>query len=224
MSIYASLKSINISMIGCGPVGVSFLYQLRNLSQNFKKIKIYIFSKSSHASGYAYTTDNNNFLLNAQSSEMSVDPNSPSDFIKWLKINYPNENNILVSRHIFGVYLKNTLETLLNNSGSDFELNFIEEEVIDCIVNNKNKVTVITRNRILEAQYVVFCHGAINRDIYPELKKHKNFIYDFYQDMHFMHTIKENSRILFIGSSLSMVDASLLLKENNRQYDLATIW
>jgi hypothetical protein len=219
MSKYQKSDTLIIGLIGCGSVGVSFLYQLYKNKDNFNKIKIFIFDKALDARGYGYKVPNENLLLNAENDEMSIDPDNPDHFNAWLK-SHNYKIHSLASRYIFGSYLNENFQQLLNKSFADFEINIIREEVTDCIPVDKTRVVIKANYHEIFVNTAILCHGAFHNVIYPEYQFHPCFIQDIYKQSEALKKINSNSKILLLGTGLGMLDASFLLKENNKEYSI----
>jgi hypothetical protein len=212
---------INLSIIGCGSVCVSFLFQLFQERHSLKNIQVNIFCKDIHyATGCAYSTNNPDLLLNAENQEMSIDPDCENDFSNWLKTNNYTKKE-LIPRYIFGKYLQDRFEFLINKSSSKFKIELIQEEVIDCLFDEKQTV-LSTRLRKTNTDIVVFCHGANQHEAFSELKNNPNFIDNFYEDKNKIFNIPDGSTILILGTGLAMVDSCLVLKKTEKNYHINT--
>lgn len=206
------MKTIDIAIIGGGSVAVSFICQLNKNVDHTRTISIVIFEQSSnYGSGYAYNNRNTRLLLNTPADTMSVLPDEPYRFSKWLRSYGINDFSGFVPRYSFGDYLASELKFVVEHTNK-LSIKIIEDTVTNCICY-ENHCVIVLKNYNFAAQKVIFCHGGVKVPTFKQFEKNYNYITDIYKDDIDLSIIPPNSRALILGSNLSMVDALLLLDQ-----------
>ncbi len=212
-----------IAIIGFGFSGIMvFGNILKKIStENQRNIKFIIFEKNhKYAIGAGFTNFNDNYILNVPAKKMSPFENSPSDFVDFLRENYPeiyekNGPDGYISRNIYGQFLLKIREDffkLANDLKIDYEL--IQEEVIDIDKGFK----IHTRNAIYNADEIVistsFVQSKLNysnndEKLISPLWSEKSL--NFHQKNNF----NLNDEICIIGTGLSAIDVLVGLHAKN---------
>jgi len=212
---------IRIAIVGCGASGtvtLSYLvtyYEQLKLSQ---PVRIYVFEKSKTLGvGVAYSTENDEHILNMRNGTVDIFSDRPGHFMDWLASNATrlslSEQDIafdaFLPRKIVGMYLKDCLETSLRRAEqAGITVSFIHEEVDDFY-------EVSTRQRLsyngthLDVDYTVFCLGNLPSTNYPELYDTPGY---FHTPWELSGTVRKSSApIGILGASLTAVDTLLSL-------------
>ena len=126
------MKTVDIVIIGGGPIAVSFISQL-NKRVGSKKLSVIIFEQSSnYAAGYAYKNRNDHLILNTPVDTMSVLPDEATRFSKWLSSKGIHNVSSFVPRHLFGDYLMSELDFVLKEV-NNLSIEVINDVVVNCI-------------------------------------------------------------------------------------------
>jgi hypothetical protein len=60
---------------------------------------------------------------------------------------------------------------------------------------------------------VIFCHGGVKLPIFKQFEKYDNYISDIYMNQGVLEKIRDKSRVLVLGTNLSMIDAILIIDQ-----------
>lgn len=213
--------SKTIAIIGGGISGT--LVVLNVLKQSQVPVSILWFDdKNSFCKGLAYSSQNNEHLLNVRASNMSVFVDESEHFVSWLlKNNFSYSATDFVPRCIYGDYVLSVFNEL-KLSNSVITIKQIPEEVKSIHLENEEFIVSATQNH--QVQHVVLGFGNF-------LPAHplpmaigtssKEFILSkrYYQNAFSPLLFQNASRyqhITIIGSGLTMVDVVMSL--NKQQY------
>lgn len=210
-------KENKIGIIGLGATGVAYYYhlikQLGKLEYKNKEIEINIFElkKQQKYRGLAYGIKKESFILNMRAEEMHLDKTRPHDFLEYLEsIGNPYKKQPYVSRAIFGDYLeKNFNESLKESKKIKVKTKIINDEVTDLLIEG-DQVCIITKNSRHSVDFLNLSVGNIFSDPYPELQKNEKYISSPYH-IQKMGLIPKKASVAVLGSSLTAVDAAVLL-------------
>lgn len=203
-----------IAVIGGGASGLLVVHQLFNEFKrlNQKNFKVLWFGKEKvFGLGAAYSTKNKEHLLNVRTEGMSAFPDDPLHFWNWASKLQKIEKTSFLPRTLYGEYLQELIP-------HDLHLEQINEEVMEIhpipIANKPgNKFECITINKVYLADYVVLAVGHL----FPKKKPAEpNEISD-------ISKIAEGSKVLFIGTGLTMVDGVLTLLSRDNPGKLTAI-
>lgn len=198
--------SQSIAIIGGGASGA--LVVLNILKQATKPISILWFDKHNvFCKGLAYSTSDENHLLNVRASNMSVFTDEPTHFVNWLveqKLNYTKDS--FVPRNIYGEYIKSTLDSL-SRKNNLVNISLINAEVIDIVKDIE--INLKTDTNIYKSQAVVLALGnflpAHPRSIKNDFIASSNYFHNaFSKDV--ISNVRNKKNVAIIGSGLTMID------------------
>ncbi len=209
-----------IAIIGDGASGTLLATQLLRSTQ--QPLHIFLIDpRPLIGRGVAYSTTNVHHLLNVPVSKMSAYSEFPDHFLHWL-MNYAENTRAIgdtsatsfVPRYMYGLYLQNVLEEA-KAANSKSVLEQVQDEVLAvCIIESGVKI-VVKSGRCLSAHQVILATG--------NSEPHHPFVEtpDFYTSNRYSYNpwspeaitaISSSASVLFLGSSLTMIDIALALK------------
>lgn len=237
---------INLGIVGGGLATAMTLYHFfdaakRNALKGIK-LKIDIFEKSKKlVGGPAYNTTENTYLLNVNSGGMSINPRDEDDFVNWLiKKNYcPLGTTIkayretYVPRYLYGQYLE---ESILNLRSE------LRPYGIYVYVLNNNEIVQITdqynpntyeayfrltnkNGKKFDYEFISINIGTLKNNLFKKLRESPNYVSTPWPSSKWSPLIKDNSRILVLGTGLTAIDISkgiITLNKNNVKITLAS--
>lgn len=200
-----------IAIVGGGISGT--LTVLNCIKQSKAPLKIIWFdAKNQFCKGLAYTTANEQYLLNVRANNMSVFGDEPNHFVEWLKQHHPHYNSTdFVSRKIFGEYVSNTFQNL-RHTNPLVDVQQIEEEINDI----QKTVTdfQLTTSQTYKANKIILALGNF-LPAHPHSKS-KDFIgsENYFQNAFhpsLIQNLATKKNITIIGSGLTMIDVLINL-------------
>ncbi|MDN3238069.1 FAD/NAD(P)-binding protein [Pseudomonas sp. WAC2] len=199
-----------------------------NLLRKKVKRKIIIFdTRTQLGHGLAYSTNHLVHTLNNIPSKLSIDPNNSEDFSEWLLSNKKCEREskeLYPPRKYFGEYVLCRLNEAIDvGKTHGTTLTFVNDEVTN-LQDLPNQVIVSTKNNgTWFGNVAVIATGLSQKSKTDNLQSElSGLIFDPW-DIEGMREIKENARILIVGSGLTMVDALFSLKEINHNGSIHVI-
>lgn len=167
--------------------------------------------------GPAYSTDNPDHLLNVRAGNMSAFPEDPGHFVLWLaRRGQTYGAEAFVSRAIYGEYLKSLLGELLATPDTSYRLRLLNGEASDLREDSGWQMTVAGSGS-LQSDAVVLALGN-DEPTTPtglvNLTKSPRYFNDPWRGL--AGVPDAASRILLLGTGLTMVDAALSLRRPRR--------
>ncbi len=195
---------IRIAIIGFGASGVaSFLNLVKFFDNSKTQLIIDIFDSNSFSGkGIAYSTRNFNHLLNVEAAKMSLDANSPNDFLDWLKENnYSYQASDFAPRLLYGLYLEDTIaKTCKLAESKGIKYNFIHQKI--------TKIDKFNQHFYFNNQIYKHCILATGVEL-------KNSEKNFWNDN--LEKYLSDSEIHIAGTGLTAFDAIISLIDRNYQ-------
>ncbi len=203
-----------IAIIGAGASGVLLA---ANLAKGFKG-EIYLVDRSGdYGRGFAYSTEDPQHLLNVPASKMSAFPNDPLHFFRWIKERTIVSEQTFVPRKIYGEYLHSLI------SREQFQWipgNAIGIERISSSDSNQKYRIQIEGKDSIEAQKIVLALGNLPPEgangIFESIRTDPRYIHQVWAPGTLV-PIARTSRILIVGTGLTMVDIVVTLKAQGHQ-------
>lgn len=204
----------DLAIIGCGAVSVSLLHQLKLAFDKNKprdNYTISVFESSAKlGSGYAYSVASDELLLNSRRDEMGISPDHPESFKLCLQQRGVGEEaGAFVCRRQFSAYIASEMASLIASDA--YEITIISQPVTHFIAK-EGHTSIAHEGGLVTATHTVIAHGGYPLSPYPDYSHH--VVRNMYQPAS-IADIPDNSRVLILGSSLSMADACLLLREQH---------
>ncbi|MFM2156581.1 MAG: hypothetical protein RL516_1330 [Bacteroidota bacterium] len=169
--------------------------------------------------GIAYSTNNNNHLLNVRVSRMSAFTNDANHFTKWILSkpkysNYHSDNlaERFVPRKMYGEYLGDLFQSILNSDNKNVSFSLIDDEVVD-LKKQENSFDIVLKNTpLVNSKKVVLCTGnqpPISLPGISSLQSEKVFINPW--DNKAVENIDHEKPVFIVGAGLTMVDTVVSL-------------
>ncbi len=184
--------------------------------------------------GIAYGTRSEQHLLNVRADRMSILPDEPDHFVSWLLRRAIGESARLeevagryASRRQYGHYIRETLEQTIARCRGRVRCDLNEGTVVELAQDRAGFVVRAASGERWKARVVALClgHGppelSLNSDIVGS-DAWGSIITDPWSDDR-MNAIRQQDRVLFIGTGLTMVDQVLSLASRGHHGPLAAI-
>ncbi|RXJ74850.1 hypothetical protein CS022_01175 [Veronia nyctiphanis] len=195
---------MKIAIIGADVAGISVMKSLSNHVKSHGIGNTYLDGtvyEPEKMGGLAYQTKSNACLLNLPAGIMSIDSSNSSCFLQWL-----NKNNIpthSIPRYIFGNYLKEQYNKLINESNPWIRFNS-KEQAVKKISKIGKLFKVYTFNNFDIVDKVVLFAGHSEPTSLIEQTENSNYInnpwkYDFTK-------IDKHNSIAIVGTRLTAFD------------------
>lgn len=204
-----------IAIVGGGISGT--LTVLQFIKQSKKPLSVLWFdTQNKFCKGYAYSTFDEQHLLNVRASNMSVFADEPNHFTDWLMQFHPNYTaKDFVPRKIFGEYVLFTFENL-KHSNPQVSISQIAEEVKS--IFKKNDEFELTSHTNYVAQKIILAFGNF-LPAHPKSLS-TDFIFSKYYfqnafNVQLTQNIATCKNITIIGSGLTMMDVVVSLAHYN---------
>lgn len=214
----ADTTAFDIGIIGGGASGIILLLHL--IKQATGSLSLLLFNSGYPLSkGVAYSTTDQDHLLNVRAGRMSLYADEPLHFVEWLKKQqeYPaalgqdNDQDAFVPRYLYGRYLSETFQNVLDRLPDHIQVHIAEVKVIEI---SKNEIFTIKTEtgELFHVHHAALCTGIESPVQLPGIKElpaderihinpwiNKNL------------SVKSEEHVLLIGTGLTMVDHVLSL-------------
>lgn len=206
-----------IVIIGGGFSGTLTAVQLVRKSSQPLNITI-LETREEVGRGLAYSTPNEDHLLNVRASGMSAFPDDSDHFLRFAQSQNPEVTpDTFVSRKFYGQYIQSLLNDARSEAASNgTEIHLVRGEAIDIVeqTHSKSHQVVLKNGNALEADYVVFATG--NLLLKPPALFSKAADRYIHNPWHpgVMEAIKTDEKILIIGTGLTAVDKIIDLQNS----------
>ena len=174
--------------------------------------------------GVAYQQEFTHQPLNVIAANMSLFPNMPDDFVKWLSENSFRYNHLIknisaasfVPRKIFGDYVVERLKEVHDKIEGRFQIRI--DEAISIIGTERGRTVVLLSGVTLQASKVLLALGNFPpADILSDntdVKNDSRYFSNPWTDKVYQN-IKGDENILLVGTGLTAVDVVLGLQIRN---------
>lgn len=212
----------DIAIIGAGFTGTALTVELLERVGHRARILL-VGSPQATGRGLAYGTDHSDHLVNVTAERLSVRPDDPDHFLRWLAKREGGAADAdvgarYVPRHLYGSYLRETLRRARGASDSCVEM---KEGRVEEILRIGGDLGIrMASGERFAASFVVLClgHGPGRLPVPPEALEDAakpRIIQEPYSDLR-MGQIGSHERVLLVGTGLTMVDQALLLSKSGR--------
>ncbi len=204
-----------IAIVGGGISGT--LTVLNCIKQSKSPLHIIWFdAKNQFCKGLAYSTIDDQHLLNVRANNMSVFTDEPTHFTNWLNNHSAQfSGNDFVPRKLFGEYVQATFDDF-KNTNPLVSIQQIAEEVID--IEKKENVFQLKTSQTYSAQTLVLALGnflpAHPRSISKEFIESENYFQNAFHPTLIQQAITKKD-ITIIGSGLTMIDVLVSLHHHS---------
>ena len=204
-----------IAIVGGGISGTLTVLNLIKQSENPLQI-IWFDAKNQFCKGLAYSTLDEQHLLNVRANNMSVFADEPTHFVNWLQHHYSQySSSDFAPRKLFGEYVQATFDDL-KNTNPLVSIQQIAEEVID--IEKKENVFQLKTTETYNAQKLVLALGnflpAHPRSISKEFVESENYFQNAFHSNIIQQAITKKN-ITIIGSGLTMIDVLISLHHHS---------
>ncbi|WP_050460846.1 FAD/NAD(P)-binding protein [Herbaspirillum autotrophicum] len=212
-----------IAIIGGGFAGA--VTALKLIEACTRPLHLIIF-ESTHelGRGIAYSTRNNDHLINGPARMFGLYPENPGHLATWLAQHAAQYgwqppagvafDNSFPPRWIFGIYVQATLQAALLQDARRVHIEKVKDRVTDLQESNRGYLITAASGDTWNADKVVLATGLFRADaastftIAPELQHDPRLIDDVWRDDAW-RAVRADSSLLLIGSSLTALDAML---------------
>ncbi|HEY2475446.1 MAG TPA: FAD/NAD(P)-binding protein [Candidatus Cybelea sp.] len=202
MSRHPSLEICDLAIIGGGFSGASLTAQLaRQAPAGFSLV---LFEPAEVGRGAAYGTAHEAHLLNTRARQMSVFPDEPDHFVRWLGDRAQADD--FVPRRLYGTYVNECARRALERPG----FMHVPERVVKVTRSDDRTFVVETSAGACTARSVVLATGnpPPNDSFLPlEMRIHPGFISDPWR----FDYRRVGGHVLVIGSGLTALDVLVAL-------------
>ncbi len=199
-----------VAIVGGGFSGSLLALQL--LRRSADGLHVYLIERGdAFARGVAYSTRRPDHLLNVRAGNMSAYPDKPAHFQDWLAVQtgQPADPFSFAPRRAYGDYLQAELRAAAQSADAVGRLTLVGDEVIEVASTAGRLLVRLAVGRAMQADAVVLAtgHGA-PAEVVARASR-------FASDPHYipdpwtggaLDRIKQNDRVLLVGSGLTAVD------------------
>ncbi|GGN85433.1 hypothetical protein GCM10010112_65860 [Actinoplanes lobatus] len=167
--------------------------------------------------GVAYSTPEDCHLLNMRAVTMSLRPDDPMHFLRWMRERPDRpESEEYVPRRLFAAYLREHLDAAVRAArAARIRVHVHHAVVSDCREEN-GLVHVIAGVDHFALDYAVLCLGDLPSTDYLEFCKLPTYVHSVWQGSG-LRQIPPDARVGVIGTSLTAVDVLLSLGEQGHR-------
>ncbi len=166
------------------------------------------------ARGVAYSTGENDHLLNVRATNMSALADEPQHFSEWLKRRpsqdglYETEAGVFASRGLYGQYLRSILDFAMRETAGHAQLRLMPDDVVDVIAGPDGGFELICAGGSkLDVAGVVLAVGNLPPEENPDPRICANPWGD-----KAWRALSGDLPVLIVGTGLTMVDMVLALR------------
>jgi uncharacterized NAD(P)/FAD-binding protein YdhS len=204
-----------IAIVGGGISGTLTVLNLIKQSKSSFHI-IWFDAKNQFCKGLAYSTTDEQHLLNVRASNMSIFVDEPNHFVNWLTHNYPQySSHDFAPRKLFGEYVQATFD-VLKNTNPLISIQQIAEEVI--AIEKKDNTFKLKTTQTYIAQKIVVALGnflpAHPRSVSKEFIESENYFQNAFHPTIIQQAINKKN-ITIVGSGLTMIDVLISLHHHS---------
>jgi uncharacterized NAD(P)/FAD-binding protein YdhS len=173
---------------------------------------------ASIARGVAYASHEVPYVLNVPAGRLSVEPNDPMQFLKFVRQVHPDADaEDFVPRSLYGDYLEDVLERAERSAPPHVTLRRVFGEVIDIArrpmvdAAPKPLVAALADGGSIPADRVVLALGNPPSPLHSwarGLSNHPAYVHDPWR---LPKSLRAHHSVLIVGSGLTMVDVALAL-------------
>lgn len=199
-----------ITIIGGGFSGMAVLLQLLKNHDGRKMTINLVEKRKGNGIGIAYSTRSDQHLLNVPAGRMGAYPEDAEHFLKWLHANgHSCAAFDFVPRKLYGSYINSILDDALSKRRSSLTLNRINDEVTSLCRASSGYEIGTKSGKSFSSEKIILALGNFPSS-HPYVKD-----MSYTQSERYHHNpwaaslltqLKENDKILIIGSGLTMVD------------------
>lgn len=216
-----------VAIIGGGASGAAAAMHLARKSQ--RPLRIVMLEPARRLGrGVAYSAVGDHLLLNVPAGKLSLDPDRTEDFLQWARSRGQDVGpGAFLPRSLFGDYVQSSLADALHRSASLVDFERHAQEAVECGMDDDGRPTVRAADgRIIRADQVVLALGHGVPRVPSELRQiadARGFVRDPWAPGWAARVAKSASRVLFVGSGLTMLDAAITLDRTGFDGDMVAV-
>ena len=172
--------------------------------------------------GVAYGEARPEHLMNVRAKQLSADPSHPEDFAQWLNLG-PQGKESFVPRLAYGEYLQ---ERLRHAKQSTQNLSFVRQEAVAINRIGEGFRVHLDDGSYFSSDQVVLALGALPPQrlagVGPRLAQSARYVPWPWQD-NVLDRIEPQSRVLVVGTGLTMADVVASLAKNGHTGEIVAI-
>ncbi|NTJ43669.1 FAD-dependent oxidoreductase [Agrobacterium larrymoorei] len=207
----------DVAVIGSGFSAISAAINLLRLLPEQASIAI-VGDESGFGRGTAYRTELHLHRLNVPAARMSAFADRPSDFLEWLEKRQSSvDAGGFASRHDYGLYLRDTLASLMRAQSQRGRVDFIKAKAVTCnSVGEELSIFCLNDGRTLEASNVVLCLGVGTASLprltsEPDIALLRRVVRNPWR-LGWLSKVRPDDTVCILGSGLTMIDQVLSLR------------
>jgi len=198
--------AFDIAVVGAGFSGLALLAGLQRLG--FRGRLQLIGTPAEFGCGYAYSTGAGNYLLNSRADRMGLHGDAPGGFADWLGLEGAARAGF-AGRSVYGAYLQAELQWLRADLGQQLEC--LPARVVAATRERGWQLTLGDGRRVGCKQLVLACGplpSVAPVGVDASALAHRRYIRDPLR-ADALDRLPKRSRIVLLGSGLTMVDSVL---------------
>jgi uncharacterized NAD(P)/FAD-binding protein YdhS len=222
----------DVLIIGAGFTGTALAIQLARRLPPQSRVLL-VGTPKATGRGLAYGTDNPEHLLNVRAERMSLFPDDPGHFVRWLERHEPggvarrSVADSYAPRLLYGRYVRDCLHQAIAEARSRVRVEVLEGTVTDLQKSERGYLIRTASGQHYQARAATLCLGNGQPDFPFDTHSiaaaaHEHLIADPWSDYR-MRTILPDQRVLFVGTGLTMVDQALALERAGHAGGLVAI-
>ena len=208
-------RPFSIGIVGAGFSGALLVVHLLRYCRPGDKVYL-IEKRAGFGRGLAFSTTNQNHLLNVRAGNMSAFQDRPEHFVEWLQRRSVDDGpapdgNSFVSRRRYGTYVRSLLCDELWLEGKGPNLYLVPDEAVSLHEAPERVSLTVAGGRCYQLDYVVLAAGNL-----PPDRSEGAYFGDPWHPGAIMG-ISRFAPVLLIGTGLTMVDVvQSLIEEGHR--------
>jgi uncharacterized NAD(P)/FAD-binding protein YdhS len=206
-------SGLRVAVVGGGASGaLTALHLAREAARAGVPLALSIIEPGQLGRGVAYSTENHQHRLNVPAAGMSVLPEDPGHFVRWLRADYDPAfaPGGFAPRAVFGRYLSGTLGQQLQEAAGVVCTQH-RSRAVDLRGDSQRAVITLASHEVLEADAVVLAlgHGAVTSAWVPaSLLRSARFVADPWRPGA-LPELDPGAAVLLVGTGLTMVDIAM---------------
>ena len=212
----------DVAVVGSGFSAISLVTNLLQCLPSNSSIAI-VSDDSAFGRGTAYRTELHLHRLNVPAARMSAFSDRPGDFMEWLaRKGRDVTGRGFASRHDYGLYLRDTLASLLRSQHHRARVDFVKAKAISCYgCGHDETVFRLNDGRELAASAVALCLGVGTASL-PRLTSDADMgllrrVVRNPWRMGWLSRVGIDDTVVILGSGLTMIDQVLSLRDRGHR-------
>lgn len=212
----------DVAVIGSGFSAISLVTSLLERLPSEASIAV-IGDDAAFGRGTAYRTELHLHRLNVPAARMSAFADKPDDFLEWLrKQGRATDGTSFASRNDYGLYLRDTLASVLRKRDQRTRVDFIKSKAVKCLSCAESGATFqLNDGRELRAANVALCLGVGTASL-PRLTSDSDIgllrrVVRNPWRLGWLSRVGPDDTVAILGSGLTMIDQVLSLRNRGHR-------